>query len=258
MQSLLLVSAILGAATVLSAATFKSTDRIIPLVQDGGGSKTSVTVLNLSSETALFELSFRPKKGFLENWELQFNAPDMKVTGSAVSGSVAPGASVTIETTGTAKDLTRGYAVVNCFNNKLLAAVARVESANGTLTITAASELDTRFMLPIESSADVKTEIVWVSESPYAEADCSFRDSAGKVVASDRFSFGTGDLLAQVTFSVADRYPDLKAFRGVMECKVTFPNAGMYDELTFSALAIRRKGSEPASAIATVSASDWQ
>ncbi len=93
-----------------AAADVRLTDRILPLIQDGGGWKSSVTIVNLDTKAAGYELLFRSANSM--HWDLKVVAPYAKIIGAYVIGQLEPGGSVTIQTTGESEQLSIGHAIL--------------------------------------------------------------------------------------------------------------------------------------------------
>jgi len=85
---------------LLQAATVGPTDRFIPLVQDGGGWSTKITVINLSRKPETIVAAFVAPRGLAEEWSLVLQVTNAKVAGNIVDAILAPGAVATIETGG--------------------------------------------------------------------------------------------------------------------------------------------------------------
>lgn len=71
-----------GAINGMRGEEVLTSHRVIPLVQDGGGWTTTITIINLSSSPDTYDLQFRT--GFLQPWPL-----------AAAQGTLAPGAIAT-------------------------------------------------------------------------------------------------------------------------------------------------------------------
>lgn len=239
-------------ASLLPAATVNTHDRYLPLIQDGGGWKTLVVVANPAKEAALVEVTIQGPKGFAEPWLVPLKASTGAVSGQLVSATLAPGASMIIETAGSAAALSRGFAVVSVAKESPVGAFARlVHTSSGgvidqTLTIPLSPELEQRSIIPLFLDGDSKSQLVLVSETRAAVIELFFRDPGGRTVRSEVIDFGNQ---AQEVISLEQRFPGLAGFTGTLEWKVTFPTADIYEELTLSALVLTNKGGGPLSAI---------
>ena len=64
----------------------------------------------------------------------------------------------------------------------------------------------------------------------------------GKEILRDQFPFCVTGPVSQELFRLEERYPQLAGIRGVIDLEVSYPNAGFYGRMLFSAIAIH---SEP-------------
>lgn len=236
---------------LLPAATVNTNDRYIPLIQDGAGWKTLIVVANPAKESAQVEVAIQGPKGFAEPWLVSLKSSMGAVSGQLVSATLAPGASMVIETAGTATAHSRGFAVVSVAKGSPAGAFARLVhttagTVDQTLTIPLSPELEQRSIVPLFLDGDAKSELVLVSETRAAVMELFFRDPGGRIVRSEVIDFGNQ---AQEIIALEQRFPGLAGFIGTLEWKVTFPTADIYEELTLSALVLTNKGGGPFSAI---------
>jgi len=231
---------ILLAALGCSAAVVQDEAQCLPLVQDGSGWTTVVTVVNLEAKPSRFELTFRPAKGLPTEWTIGLRAPCAEVEGHIVRGSLPVGGSIAIETTGTSKDIQRGYAQLFGFQSARLGLRAIVRKEGGsTLVVDGAAEREDAIRLPFDNSGGSSTSLVWVSETDYALVNMIVFAADGKELLRDQFQFSVAGPVSQEMFHLEERYPQLRGVRGVVDLEVTYPNAGFYDRMLFSAIAIQ-------------------
>ena len=238
MSSKLLASLLLVAAAC-SAGVVQDDAQCLPLVQDGNGWTTVVTVVNLEAKSSRFELTFRPAKGLPTEWTIGLRAPEAEVEGHIVRGTLPVGGSIAIETTGESKDIQRGYAQLFGFQNARLGLRAIVRKEGGpTLVVDGAAEREDAIRLPFDNTAGSSTSLIWVSETDYALVNMIVFAADGKELLRDQFQFSVTGPVSQEMFRLEERYPRLRGIRGVVDLEVSYPSAGFYDRMLFSAIAI--------------------
>lgn len=235
---------LLTAALSASAATVHEYDTCIPLVREGAGWKTIVTLVNLGDMPSSWNLNFLGEKGLRELWPIKISVAGASASGQSVNGVLAPGATVDIETSGGPEQGTRGYAHLSIFSGPRLGASARlVHTADGkigtVISVPLSPETEQRAKIPVSFTEQDSTELILVSETNSTVVDLVFRDSAGREVFTDSLTFGDS---AQLVLPLVTRYPDLKGLRGTLSWAVSFPGADIYEDLTFSVLALSKQG----------------
>ncbi len=221
-----------GIAGMISAATVGATDRFIPLVHDGGGWSTQVTVINLSRKPETIILSFVPPPGLAQEWRLGLKATNGKVVGNMVDAILAPGAVAVINTSGTPENLTRGFIDLYALGEQPFGAFATLIQRDADrivqriqVPLTPAHER--RSVLPLDlSDTPVKAEMVWVTLTTTTTLDLEFRNLAGELVRTEQVYM---DNNAQVFVDLLESFPELKGFRGTMQWSVSFPGADRYE-----------------------------
>ncbi|MBC7924982.1 MAG: hypothetical protein H7039_04925 [Bryobacteraceae bacterium] len=228
----------------VAAATVHEYDSCLPLILDGDGWKTTITLVNLDSAPSNFQLSFLGETGFRELWPVTITAPGAAIIGQSVTGVLDAGASLQIETSGASQSLIRGYAHLAILSGSPL-------GGSAVLTRTVDGKVQTSTAIPLSPESEQKsrlqwtasdtevTELVMVSDTMSATVDLAFRDMQGKVLARDTITFGEKSL--QVI--PVSRFPELANGRGTVEWSVSFPGADIYEDLTFSAVALKRNTS---------------
>src|SRR5438045_3962428 len=91
-----LVAAAVEADTQRSAIV-SAVDRVLPDIADGGGISTTITVINLDSKPADYQIQFLDDSG------VPFPLPIVQLPGgkkTGVQGVIAVGGSITLDTTG--------------------------------------------------------------------------------------------------------------------------------------------------------------
>jgi hypothetical protein len=220
------------AAGMLSAATVGPTDRFIPLVHDGGGWSTQVTVINLSRKPETIVLSFSTPRGLAEEWRLGLKVSNGKVAGSIVDAILAPGAVSVIDTSGTPENLTRGFIELYALGEQPFGAFATLTQRDGDrivqrIHVPLSPAHERRSVLPLDlSDGSAKAEMVWVTLTTTTTLDLEFRDLAGEMVRTEQVYM---DNRAQVFVDLLEKFPELKGFRGTMQWSVSFPGADRYE-----------------------------
>ena len=87
-MSFKVLASLLVVAVACSAGVVQDEAQCLPLVQDGSGWTTVVTVVNLEAKASRFELSFRPAKGLPTEWTIGLRAPEAEVEGHIVRGTL--------------------------------------------------------------------------------------------------------------------------------------------------------------------------
>ena len=221
--------------------------RVIPLVQDGGGWTTTITIINLSTSPDTFDLQFRT--GFLQPWPL---AP--------AQGTLAPGAIAIVQTPGKPEAAAKGLAVLTSLRGGRLGARAVLRHSDGRppLIVPLSPEREDRTILPFDNTNGASTSILWVSETPFALIDFTFLAEDGAEIESGQFQFSARDMASQDQFALTERFPALRNRKGVMRMTVSYPNAGIYDDLFFTAVALQSEPGSPPIVVPAMATSNWR
>lgn len=242
---LLLVVLSIGMA---GAATVGETDRFLPLVQDGGGWSTQVTVVNLSNKPALAVVTFLTSRGFGESWEPGLTVSSGRIMGNTVDIALAPGATGVIETSGKALALTRGFVEIyepqgNPLGASAVLTYRESERIVQSLAVSLAPAHERRSTVSLDlTDATARPELIWVTMTTTATLDFVFRNLAGEIVLRDQIYF---DNKLQVTADVRALWPQLAGFRGTVEWTVSFPGADRYEYRFLSGLCLLIRESRP-------------
>lgn len=225
--------------------------RVIPLVQDGGGWTTTIMIVNLSMSPDTYDLQFRT--GFLQPWPLAAPA-------ASLQGMLAPGAIATIQTTGSPEAATKGLAVLTSLRGGRLGARAVLRHTDGRppLVVPLSPEREDRTILPFDNTKGASTSIVWVSETPFALVEFSFLAEDGAEIESGQFQFSARDMMSQDHFPLAERFPALRNRKGVMRISASYPNAGIYEDLFFTAIALQSEPGLPPTVVPAMATSNWR
>jgi hypothetical protein len=223
------------------AATVGPTDRFIPLIHDGGGWSTQIVIVNLSAKNELVTVQFMTTKGLNELWRVNPTTSHGRAGGAQVEADLPPGASMTVDTPGTAATLTRGFADIAGFTeDSTLGAFARlVRRENGqvveSFNVPLSPLHERRSRLAIDTRGGARQELVLISLTSSTLMNLTFRDPAGATVLATPLDFN-GE--AQLLVDVATQWPQLANFRGTMEWTVSFPNADRYEYRIMAGLSL--------------------
>ena len=241
MRLLLPIFASLSLLSTAGAATVGETDRFLPLIQDGAGWTTQVTLVNLSRKPALAVVSFLSNTERDGSWKLGLKTSAGKINGSVVDVPLAPGAMAVIETAGMEKELSRGFAEIFEIGNNAVGAFATLTQRDGdrivqSFKVALAPGHERRSTMTLDLAAGQgNPELVFVTLTATTTLDIVFRNLAGEQILTDQLYF---DNKTQLFVNARDQWPQLKDFRGTMEWNVTFPGAGIYDPRYLAGLSL--------------------
>ncbi len=229
-------------AMAAMAATIGETDRFIPLVQDGGGWTTEITLVNLLRKPATVSVTFLNDKGMNDLWKLSIKASVGKVFPNGAEIGMAPGASVTISTGGESTTMSRGFADIVEFQDQLVAGFATLIRREAGVVVerlhvplTPANERRSTVLLDFSQGETL--QMVWVTLTTSTTLDVLFRNAAGETVFTDVVRV---DDSAQKVVDLLETWPKLAGFKGSLEWTVSFPNADRYENRTLAGIALHR------------------
>jgi hypothetical protein len=231
---------LLVAAVCADARQVGEKDRYIPLVQNGAGWSTRITLVNLGDTAAGYELVFRPAEGLMANWALGLRGTAAALQNATAAGTIPVGGMVVVETDGEGEAMAAGYAVLNRFDSALIGAEATLRDAHSgaVITLPLSPAREDVVALPYDHTEGHTTRFVWLSETDFAVAEVTAYDEGGRVMAQKSFEFFVTDRRAQQVFDPAAWMPELAGGRGVAVIKMSYPLIGFYDEATFAAVSI--------------------
>ena len=227
------------------AATVETYDRFVPLVHDGDGWSTQITLVNLSPKPATILVTFMDPASFLDTWKVVLKSNFGKVIANMVDLPLAPGATAVIETSGAPTRLTRGFVEIIEYGDQPVGGFATLTRKEGDrivqrLEIPLSPEHERRSVVPVDlSDPQVTAEMVWVSITSTATLDLLFRNLAGETVLRDQLTF---DNRAQIFVDLRREFRQLKDFRGTLQWTVTFPNADRYEPRILAAVGLQSSG----------------
>ncbi|MDX2152049.1 MAG: hypothetical protein SFV54_15025 [Bryobacteraceae bacterium] len=258
MRFVTFLSGLLLLASACSAGEVRPTDRIVPLIQDGGGWTTTITLVNLETRPAAFEMLLRSRA--MRSWAVPLEAKGAEASGPVVQGAIPPQGAVTIRTLGTSAELERGYAMLFPANGARIGATTTVLHAESgaSLVLPLKPEREDRLMIPFDNTAGSATSLVLISETPGTLIDYVALGPAGEKLLAGSYQFSGDTPLSQDVFSIAERFPELKDRSGVLYLELSYPMAGLYDELFFTAFGVQNHANGAASVVPSMSTSSWR
>ncbi len=190
----------------------------IPQVADGGGFKTSITVVNSDSVPAVVSLRFYrsdPATRTTTAWNppMEGNAPLEQIT-------IPAGSSWTVQTSGAAVSISSGWGEVVSYQVISGSAVFRQVQPDGRIQEAAVpinSSLMQRNLLPFDNTNGYVTSlaIANLSSAEISRVRVAFRDPSGQVIRVDRLK----DLPARghTAFELAREFPYLQGLSGTAD-----------------------------------------
>ncbi len=226
---LMLALAIPGAAEIVNSG-----GGVVAQVADGGGLQTAVTLVNLQDVAAFYILLFHNNQG----------APLTLVTdmgtGDSFSGSLQPGASITITTAGVSSTNAEGWAEVQTDGVIGGTALYRVSVApwiGAEATLPIDTNLSTRFVFNFDQTSNAATGIAYVNPlSSAITVTVSIRNENGSAYVTDTFTIPP---MNHGSFVLVSKYPLSGGKRGTIQIST----AGAY----MNVLALRFSGASIAS-----------
>jgi hypothetical protein len=195
-----------------------ATDRILPQLLVGGGWKTTITLVNLDTIPASFNLAFITPAGDL----LALPVVGVGRTATFDQVTVAPNASFTIDTEDSDPNVSAGWAAFSSSGGKLAAtAIVRQRVAGSPdleVSLPFSSITETSVKVPFTNANGYSTLLVLVHPdvppAPTATVLLVFRDPGGKVLSSGTIPLPPTQQLAGLA---TDFDPGLADATGTME-----------------------------------------
>ena len=242
MRPFTLLLALLALLSVCPGATVGQTDRFIPLVQDGGGWSTRVSITNLSDKPATVVAGFLTDKGYGEPWPIELKVSLGPASRGTFEGVLAPGATAIIQSSGAGRAMTRGFAeVIEIADGPIGVQAVLIQKIGEqqiqSLAIGLVPGHERRSVMPIDLRDPLRsTELLWVSITSSVVLEVTFRGLDGAAVLTDKVDL---DGRAQISLRPVDRWPELAGFQGTVQWRVTFPAADRYEPRTLSGLQLQ-------------------
>jgi hypothetical protein len=225
-------------------------DNVIPHVVDGAGWKTTFVLTNLDTRTIRFSLAFVADNGD----DLSLPVNDVG-TVRGIDITLAPSASTTVETAGTAKNLSQGWAMILTpgINDRISGmAVFRAQvagRADQEAVVPIMSLLNDRFILLFDNSNGYATSMALANpDTTAAPVDVTIRDVAGTVIKQDHLSVAA---FQHQAFSTVSTWPETAGKKGSIEFRATGSSFGV------SVLGLRFHPGGSFTSFHTLSNIDW-
>jgi len=201
-------------------------DRVIPLLLDGGGWKTSIVFTNLDTKTLYLALFFNAGDGGLLVVPVASLGPSVEIIGTLPANQ-----SMTLETEGSGDSVREGYASFFTLdrpaddpNAKLIyGRIGVIAVIRGTppdrpgfeTVIPATSNFENRFTLPFDHRRGFRTSIVLLNASTRSSpVNIVVRDGQGNVLARDSATLEGGQRAAGMLTEI---YPQTADQAGVVQ-----------------------------------------
>jgi hypothetical protein len=195
-------------------------DNVLPQLVDGAGWQTTFTFANVDTKAVTFEVYF-----------IASNGNDLRIpivgigTSAAVTVTLPPTETVTIETQGTKNDLSQGYAYIirGDYKDKIAGLAVFRQRVPGRpdfeAVVPLVSEFDKRFVLLYDNIGGFTTSMAIANPSlDNIDVDVTVRDEDANVLATGRISLG---VLMHQAFTLTSRWPATANRRGIIEFRST-------------------------------------
>lgn len=225
-------------------------DNVIPQVVDGAGWRTSFVLTNLDSKALRFTVAF-----------LTDNGDDMvlPIVGGGnyrgVTITLPPSASTTVETSGTTRTLTQGWAFIltDSVKDRISGmAVFRAQVAgrpDQEAVVPIGSMFDSRFVLLYDNSGGYATSMAIVNpDLDPTTIDVTVRNGEGAILKQSKMTL---ESFRHQAFSTATTWPETAGQKGSIEFRVSG------DSLGVSALGLRFHPGGSFTSFHTLSNVDW-
>ncbi|MCC7154567.1 MAG: hypothetical protein IT161_08335 [Bryobacterales bacterium] len=195
-------------------------DVVLPQVVDGANWQTTLIFVNLRSTPNKFSLWLFTDNG----GDMFLDIPGIGRT-DAVSITLPPNMSVTIETPGTAGSLNQGWAY-------LFSEESSIEIGSLTVfrqrvagrpdfeaSVPSVSEFDNRFLLAYDNTKGFTTAMAIAnSDTSPISVSATIRDEDDHILGNETFTIGK---LSKLTFTLPSRWSSTSNRRGVVEFRAT-------------------------------------
>jgi hypothetical protein len=202
-------------------------DRTIPLVTDGGGTRTNFVLTNLDKKTIHFDLYFSTNDGRPMDFAIEGIGPVSKLY-----GALPVNQTISFWSEGKGEVVAEGYASLYTLDRPADQANAKVVMARlgGSVVVTSSPidrapfetvvpicpSYETRFSVPFDNRGGIRTALILVNDSTSpSPTSIVVRDENGKVIARDSFTLGPGKRASSGPLSAV--YPSTADQSGVVQ-----------------------------------------
>lgn len=197
---------------------------IITHLADGGGWKTSITLINLSQDkSASFTLKFYADSGVAQSFSFE------GIGGvSTLTGTVSPGGSTVLKTTGTSAGITQGWAQFDSLNTTdSIGGFAVFTNSNGNeAAVPFESRIGENPMLSFDNTDGLGMGVALAnSDSTTVTINATFKDGNGSILGVRQFTMAP---MTHTSFIFSDQWPFTAGHQGTVyfQCSDMFgPNA---------------------------------
>jgi hypothetical protein len=190
-------------------------DSVITHIADGGGWKTTITVINLSSfKAAAYTLNFYGDDGNAK----QFSFVGIGNSGM-VTGTLAPAAEAIIRTAGTATPSTQGWAIFDSATSNDISGFAVFSYVNGQEAVVPfESSIDDQQLLSFDNTGGQGMGVALANSSSYqvVQVLATCYDDRGVIIGTDTFAMQP---LTHAAYIFKDHWPFTANRRGTMRFK---------------------------------------
>ena len=201
---------------VSGADVVNSGGGVLSQIADGGGWQTSITLVNLDPTSSFYILTIYGDTG--QPLALNTSAGQ----NSTFSGNLGPGASIVIDTAGTAAAVTQGWAYLITNNTIGGSAIFRYSPPTGPAfeaSLPLDSGTNSQFALPFDHmGAATGVALVNPSQNTSLSLSVTFLDQNGVTILTDMIQMQP---LTHIAFTMTDRYPQTANKRGIVFLKST-------------------------------------
>jgi len=216
-------------------------DNVLPQVADGGGWVTRITLVNMDSVPATFNLWFyADPDGSPWNVELK----DQTGAQSMWTFTIPVGGALFLETLGTAAQTSQGWAYLDSpsywVSGMATFKAIWMPTNDAEAVVQFASEIDNHYFMPFENRFGYVTSMAIVNPYPDRNANVTlqFRDPNAGIIRTDSLVLAP---LEHRAFSTVVKYPETDGKNGVIEFQVTGAG-GQYVGASAMALLFSQRG----------------
>jgi hypothetical protein len=209
---LMLAASAFGQAS--RAAYSSSLDEVFPHVADGGGWKSTITIVNMDTVEAPYELQFLNSR----DQPLMMALRGASRVATNYTGTLPVNGSITVETLGEARDVVTGWARVETRQHVGGTLVFSKDNGPGLAVSEAAIPMtnyaERTFRLPFDNTGGFVTSMALAHGQTFSPETVVviFYDEQGNRLHLDEFTLQPRN---QVAFTLPDRWPQIAGRRGV-------------------------------------------
>jgi hypothetical protein len=190
-------------------------DRVIPQFVDGDSWQTAVTLVNLENHGTSFDVLFLDDNG--SDFFVPITGQAGPVRGLHISLDTA--ASITFQTTGLARDLTSGWALLSQTNSDSVGmfAIFRQFNPGGQpqeAVVPSVNQFASHFVLPFDNTFYITGIALANPTTNSVVIPVTIRDETGQIIDTRQFSLGP---YGHAAFALPTTWPSTDGIRGNIE-----------------------------------------